>query len=97
MTPLLAPAGTTAVTWVAESTVYVAFAPLNDTERTLVNEDPVMTTLSPAIAYAGAKLITSGAGGPEITVKLIELEPGPIEFVTVMGPEAAEDGTFAVI
>src|SRR5690348_8549160 len=61
MGPEAAPAGTTAVIWVAESTVNTALTPLNSTAVVPMKLLPVMTIAAPTVPLAGIAAIT-GAG-----------------------------------
>src|SRR5437868_9364778 len=55
--PVVAPAGTVAVTCVSELTVQVAEVPLNVTKVAPVRFVPVIATLVPTGPLAGAKLV----------------------------------------
>jgi hypothetical protein len=55
--PVDAAAGTVALTFVAEFTVKVAFAPLNVTLFAPVNPEPVTVTLVPIVPDVGLKLV----------------------------------------
>ena len=46
--PLVAPAGTVSVIWVADLTVKLAGLPFTETEVAPVNADPVTVTAAPA-------------------------------------------------
>jgi hypothetical protein len=97
--PLVAPAGTTAVSCVSEPWVKVAAAPLNVTAVAPVRCAPVMSTVAPAVALCGEKLATLGGktgGGGVTTVKLPAVVDVPVAFVTEIGPLVAPAGTFAV-
>jgi len=97
MTPLEAPAGTSAVICMAELTVKFATPTsvvLNFTEVAPVKLVPLIVTLAPMIPDAGVKLVTVGA---PIIVNEAELEPEPAGVVTVMTPLEAPAGTWAVI
>src|SRR4051812_18464416 len=61
--PAVAPAGTTAVIWAAESTVNVAFKPLNFTAVAPVKFAPLITTDDPTTPLAGLKELTIGGWG----------------------------------
>src|SRR6185312_15779089 len=68
--PLVAPAGTTAVSWLSESTVkLLASVPLKLTRLAPVKPLPVSVTVLPAALLVGVKLVSVGAGGgvPEPT------------------------------
>jgi hypothetical protein len=93
--PVVAAAGTVAVTCVAESTVYtVVPTPLKLTAVAPVRFVPVMTTVVPAPPLVGVNEVTVGAGR---TVKLAALVPVPAGAVTEIGPVVAPAGTVAVI
>src|SRR5262245_33554519 len=94
MGPVVAPVGTAAVICVAESTVKLAFVPLNLTELAPVRFVPVMTTLVPTGPLVGVKLLIVGE---PITVKLLALVAVPPGVVTEIGPVVAPVGTVAVI
>src|SRR2546425_12836446 len=66
--PVVAPAGTVAVIWVSEFTVYVAVVPLNFTAVAPVNAVPVITTLAPTAPLVGEKLGMLGVGVPPVLV-----------------------------
>ncbi len=92
--PLLAPAGTVAVIWVAESTVkVVALVALNFTTVAPERLVPVIVTDVPTGPLAGFTSVTSAA---EMTVKLgpASVPPG---VVTLTAPVVAPAGTVAVI
>ena len=61
--PLVAPAGTEVVIWVALVMVKVAAVPLNLTDVAPVNVVPVIVTGVPTVPLAGAKLAIAGASG----------------------------------
>ena len=58
--PLVAPAGTVAVTWTPESTVKVAEAPLNETTVAPVRSLPAMVTSVPTGPEFGEKEAITG-------------------------------------
>lgn len=61
--PVVAPAGTTAVIVVAETTVNeVASTPLNRTEVAPKKLRPVMVTVAPTLAVPGENELTVGVG-----------------------------------
>jgi hypothetical protein len=69
MGPPVAPAGTTAVIWLGESTVKLAASiPLNFTAVAPVNFSPVMMIESPHAAFAGIEVIVGGSGPPPSAV-----------------------------
>lgn len=94
--PLVAPAGTVAVTCVALSTVNDAAAPLNVTALASVKPVPVTVTRVPAVPLVGENDEIVGAAAPGDTVKLAVLAPVPPAFVTEIGPVVAPAGTVAV-
>ena len=93
--PLLAPAGTLVVIWVAESTVKVADVPLKPTSVAPVRFVPVIVTDVPTGPLVGAKLVIAAAGA--VTVKLAVLVAVPPGVVTLSVPVVAPVGTVAVI
>ena len=95
MGPVVAPAGTVTVIWVAEfATKPLAATPLNVTCVASSKKLPVSTTTVPAGPAAGANDVTTGAS---ITVKLVADVPVATGVVTLMGPVVAPAGTVAVI
>jgi hypothetical protein len=92
--PVVAPAGTTAVTEVAVFAENVAVTPLNLTDVTPVRFVPVMTTLVPTGPLVGANDVIVGA---EPTPKLAVLAALPAGVVTWIWPLVAPAGTVAVI
>jgi hypothetical protein len=90
--PVVAPAGTVAVTLVEELKVKVAEAPLNVTDVAPVKLAPVIATVFPTGPLAGVKPVIRGA-----TVKLVELVAVLPAVVTLIGPVVALAGTVAVI
>lgn len=92
MRPVVAPAGTVAVIWVAEFTTKVDATPLNVTAVAPVKVVPVMTTLVPGKPLAGENEVTPGA-----VVKSVALVAVPAELLTVIRPVVAPAGTVAVI
>jgi hypothetical protein len=94
--PVAAPAGTVAVTCVAEFTVNgVAATPPKLTAVAPVKFVPVIVTTVPAGPLAGVKLATTGS--VEETVKFVALSPNPAGVVTRTLPVTAPAGTVAVI
>ena len=61
--PLVAPAGTVSVIWLAELTVKVAGVPPIVTELAPVSADPLTVTVEPSSPLAGANPVTWGSGG----------------------------------
>ena len=93
MGPVVAPAGTVALTDVAVLVTIVAGAPLKVTTVALPIFVPVMVTLLPTAPEIGVKLEI--VGGP-MTVKLVVLVPVPLGAVTLTGPVVAPGGTVTV-
>src|SRR5579872_1238271 len=58
---------------------------------------PVITTWLPRLPIGGEKLVIVGFATVVVTVKLVELEPGPFAFVTVIGPVVAPLGTVVLM
>jgi len=85
--PVVAPAGTVAVTCVSESTVKLALRPSNDTAVAPVKSLPVIVTV-----------VSTGpdTGENGVTVKSVGLVRVPPGDVTTTGPVAAPGGTVAV-
>ena len=92
--PVVAAGGTVAWISVAEATPKLALTPLKVTPLASVKSVPVMVTLAPTAALAGAKLVIVGGG---ITVKSVLLAATPPGVVTLIGPVVAADGTVAWI
>ena len=93
--PVIAPAGTVAVIWVAEFTVkLVAFVVLNLTTVAPVKSLPDNTTVDPIPSDVGVKDEIVGGG---TTVKLEELVPIPEGVITSIFPDVAPAGTDTVI
>ena len=92
----MAPAGTTAVILVAETTVNeLASTPLNITEVIPVKFLPVMVTVFPMRADPGLKELIDGLEYLIDKLELEEVVPNPLVTETV--PEVAPAGTTAVI
>src|SRR5262245_31489016 len=71
MGPVVAPAGTVALVWVAESAVKVALVPLKLTAVAPMKFVPVIVTIVPGPPLAGEKLVRVGIGnGMTVTVKV---------------------------
>jgi hypothetical protein len=83
--PDVAPAGTVAVTCVAEFTENVAAVPLKVTAVAPVNPVPVIVTDVPAAPLVGENDVIVGAP-PAVTVKLVTLVAVPSASVTAIGP-----------
>ena len=94
MAPLVAPAGTLAVIWLAELTMYVALLPLKVTELAPVKFVPVIVTAAPTVPLVGEKLVIVGG---TITVNVAALVAVPAGVVTAMAPLVAPAGTVAMI
>jgi hypothetical protein len=92
--PVVAPAGTIAVTALLELTVNAAGVPLKLTAVAPVRFVPVIVTEVPIGPATGLKPLMAGAGN---TVKLIEVTAVPPGVVTPMTPGVAPGGTVAVI
>jgi len=93
--PVVAVAGTTAVTDVAVFAENVAVTPLNLTEETPVRFVPVITTLVPALPLVGVNDVMVGAAA---TVKTVALFAGPPPVVVTWSRlVVAPAGTVAVI
>jgi hypothetical protein len=92
--PVVAPVGTVAVIWVAESTwKVVAFVVLKVTVVAPVKPVPVIFTDVPIGPNVGVNDVIAGPG----TVKLVRLDPVPLGVVTRIGPVEAPLGTATVI
>jgi hypothetical protein len=92
--PVVAPVGTVAVIWVAESTwKVVAFVVLKVTVVAPVKPVPVILTDVPIGPNVGVNDVIAGPG----TVKLVRLDPVPPGVVTRIGPVEAPLGTGTVI
>jgi hypothetical protein len=95
MLPVVAPAGTTAVIIVADTTLKIAAGvPLNCTAVLAAKFDPVIVTVAPTDPLVGVKVDTTG---PLITVKLAALVPVPPGVVTLIVLVTAAAGTVVVI
>jgi hypothetical protein len=94
--PVVMPAGTKVVIWVAELTAkFVALTPLKVTAVVPLKFAPVMTTEVPVTPLVGVKLLMLGAG--KVTTKLVVLVTVPPGAVTTINPLPAPAGTVAVI
>jgi hypothetical protein len=94
--PLVAPAGTVAVTCESLTTENDAAVPLNFTKLAPVKLAPVTVTDVPAAPLAGENDEIVGAAATVDTVKLAVLVPVPPALVTEIGPVVAPVGTVAV-
>ena len=97
MVPVVAPAGTLAVSCVTRLIVMFAnptSVPLNFTDETFTKLVPVMVTVPPTGPLVGVKLATVGAAA---TVKLVALVAVPATVSTVIFPVVAPAGIVAVI
>ena len=92
--PVVAPAGTCAVTSKSESTEKTAAVPLNVTRLAPVKPVPVMDTLVPTVPLVGVNELIVGG---EVTVNEDELAAVPPGVVTLIGPVVAPVGTCVVI
>jgi hypothetical protein len=91
--PVVAPAGTVALIEPAETTVKLAaLVPLNCTSVALLNPDPMIVTIVPALPLTGEKLFILGK-----TVKASVLVAVPAAVVTLIGPLVANTGTVTLI
>lgn len=97
--PLIAPSGTNVVIWLVLSAVNdVAPAPVNATDVTLVNPEPVTVTRVPTGPNVGARLTILGAtGGGVVTAKMPTLEAVPAAVAMEITPVTALGGTVAEI
>lgn len=94
--PVVAPAGTVALTEIAESGVNdVAALPLNETAEALVRFVPDIVTTVPTGPLAGVNPEIV-AGCDVVTVKFDVLVAVPCEEVTLIGPVVAPAGTVAL-
>ena len=88
--PLVGLAGTTAMTWVALTTVkLVAAMPLNATAVVLIKLVPVMVTLVPSAPKAGMSDVIVGTGKDELDD--VAVQPGvvtEIVLILVLGTTA---------
>jgi hypothetical protein len=94
--PVVAPVGTVAVIFVAESTVKFAETPWNVTLVAPVKFVPVIVTDVPTGPEVGEKEVTIGLA-EAVTVKLWELVAVPSGVVTLIGPVVAPEGTVDVM
>ena len=92
ISPVVAPAGTVAVIFVAELTTKVALVPLKVTTVTPVRLFPLIVTLVPTGPLLGEKFEIEGAA-----VKLPALVAEPPGVVTLIGPVDTPEGTTAEI
>ena len=92
--PVVAPAGTTAVSWLPERIVnVVAFVPLKATAVAPVKLVPFTVTVLPTLPPFGENEAIVGAVK---TLKLLALVPVPAALVTLIVPDVAPVGTTAV-
>jgi hypothetical protein len=90
--PVMAPAGTVAVTWVSEFTAkVVAVTPPKATLLVPVKPEPVITTCDPETPLVGVKPDTNG-----VTRNGRLLVSVPVDVVTVTKPVVAPAGIVAV-
>jgi hypothetical protein len=93
--PVVAPLGTTALTFPLSTNVKVAAVPLNFTELTPVKFVPWIATVVPTLPLAGLKLVI--VGGAPVTLKLLGLVALPCGVFTTIGPVEAPPGTLTLI
>jgi hypothetical protein len=93
--PVVAPAGTVAVIWVAVFVVIVAVVPFNFKDVTPVRLVPLITTGVPTGPAVGLNPVMVGAS--TVTVKLATEVAVPPGVVTEKVPEVAPPGIVAVI
>ena len=93
--PVVAPAGTLVVIWVALFTVKVAEVPLKESADVPVKFAPVMVTLVPEAPLVGVKLEIVGAAA--LTVKFADEVAVPPGVVSEIFPVVAPEGTAAII
>jgi hypothetical protein len=96
MMPEVAVAGTVAVIFVAESTVWVAVTPLNLTAVAPQKFVPLIVTDVPVGPLVGVNDVIVGAPAV-VASKFVPLVAFPPGFTTVIGPSVAAHGTEAVI
>jgi len=94
--PVVAPAGTVALIWVAELTAKFAFRPLNRTAVDPVKLVPVIVTEVPTGPLVGVKLVIVGRATGTVTVKELPVAVPP-GVTTLNAPVVALAGTVAVI
>ena len=94
--PVVAPVGTTAVTFTLVTNVNAAAVPLNFTEFTPVKFVPWMVTVVPTCPLAGLKLVIVGMPPPPVTLKFVALVAVPAVVESVILPVVAPVGTTAV-
>jgi len=97
MVPLVAPAGTLAVSWVVDVTAIFAnptSVPLNFTDETFTKLVPVIVMVAPTTLPVGVKLAIVGAAA---TMKLPALIPAPAAVSTEIFPVVAPAGMVTVI
>jgi hypothetical protein len=94
--PVVAPVGTVAVIWVAESTVNVVAAVVSNVTPVVPQKFvPVITTVAPTAPLAGTKDV-SDAAAAAATVKFVTLAVSFTGVVTKSLPVTAPTGTCAV-
>jgi hypothetical protein len=92
--PVVAPFGTTAVTFTLVTNANAAAVPLNVTEFTPVKFVPWIVTVVPTLPFTGLKLEI--VGPVPVTLKLAPLVAVPDGVVSVICPVVAPVGTTAV-
>src|SRR6266851_1072794 len=85
MGPVVAPAGTVALSWVSEATVNVAAVPLKVTTVAPVKPLPLTVTVDPTAPEDGETPVMAGAGWA-VTVNEDGLVPVPVGVVTAVAP-----------
>jgi hypothetical protein len=95
--PLVAPAGTVAVTWVEEPGVKDAEVPLKSTPTVPRRLVPLIVTEVPTAPLVGVKEEMLGAHPPGLATVNVELVAVPLALVTWIGPVVAPEGTVARI
>jgi hypothetical protein len=94
--PVVAPAGTVAVIFVAEFMTNVACVLLNATAVAVLKFVPLIVTAAPTAPLVGEMEVI--VGEPEtVTVNEAALVPVPPDVVTLIEPLVAVEGTVAVI
>jgi len=89
------PAGTVAVIWLAETTVYVAGSVPKATWVAPVKKVPLIVTELPVIPETGVIELIVGGWVTTKLAALVTVPTGAVVFVTVIGPVVAVEGTVA--
>jgi hypothetical protein len=95
--PLVAPAGTVALSCVPLMTVNAAAVPLNATVVAPPRFEPLIVTAAPTEPLVGEKLVIDGVAGAAVTSNVSAELAVPPEVVTPIVPVVALAGTVAVI